>query len=1169
MKKAEKKQKSKYEENLSLLLREVAHYKHSNFKKETKNIIKTKHFLKYFESYNNSFMKTPLDLVWCFNNLTEKFLEDISKLKYEEIIPLIIQLLCGDFKDTIKKKKIVDLKQENQKICSFYLLPLSPKSNQNILFALCLRGAKTVSSEMHFLAITTNWNFEEIAQKFLDKINNDNNYPLVDYDKNGIYLVEEILFSHKEKENISGTIICYPLKNIDISENKIFESKKIHGKIISIFNNSEDFKNNPLNESIINQIEKNQYEILIISAIEGGYWDYKLSLQEKNYVKDSTSFILSGRPGTGKTTVILFKLFSIFFNYILKKQIKLVDINNNIGNNNDNINKNEDININKPTDLLRVVFTSLSQHLCERQQSIFEQTMVRKMEEKLNDEINLEYDPISDNALRSISSFRKLYKYPIFTNFRKLMFMIDGSLNFQFFSRHNLMIYEHDHDTEYFYSKDHEYEVNGYSYINKSKYMNFFYRSPTFSNVIHLKEANESTFISFYNSFLSKRKKIPLAQTLYLLNLNPLEIYAQLISIIKGSYSSHLYFNNCISKDDYKTKGRKITDLPNLDDIYDVCMIYEEYKNNNNYFDIQDLVNFLIRQVKLELKNVKLIDYLFIDEIQDLTISQIYLLILVSNQVKIYAGDTCQTISKTNRFRFSELTTIFHSFSKIMPNYKKVTNAYLCLNYRLNSKILRLSTFMAYLMKILFPNTIDKFQDDFSIKIIDQKPIHLSDINLIVNKINNYNNGNGNNNINNDYTLAANHCFIYSNEQDGEELTNLYGENIFKLSVEQSKGLEFEMVIVYNFFSSSNFQGLWDKIFRNLKGIKNESINNSAKLELKKILYQENMSYLIETLHLRNIYQMLTEEQIHNKIVNELNDFVYPELDLQFDKHKIFEFCSELKQFYVIITRPKTFLVFYERNLNYERDSFYNFMESQEVSLIVPESYNSQNIFLDNVTKYFNDINLIVKSPEQLRILGNEEFNEGHYSRANYLYKTAKNDLLATISEIFYNEENKTERINIYNENNSELKSLSKKIVFDVNKILDEHEKNNLNKIIPLDSNKINIENILQQMVIIKGKNLIFIENYDEAIKLYEKHHMLKEKAMIYLNYKKEYLKAFEIFNSIHDYKYALESLKKSNRVKKIIDYCNERLIKTYLGIVDYNNIYIEYTNSFFNDIYH
>ena len=137
MKKKQSKAKTKYEENLETLLREVTHYKRTNFKKETRNGIKTKHFLKYFESCNNSFMNTPLDLVWCFNYLTEKFLEDISSIDYEEIIPLIIQLLCGDFKNTNKKKKMVDLRQENQKICSFYLLPLNPKSNQNILFSLC------------------------------------------------------------------------------------------------------------------------------------------------------------------------------------------------------------------------------------------------------------------------------------------------------------------------------------------------------------------------------------------------------------------------------------------------------------------------------------------------------------------------------------------------------------------------------------------------------------------------------------------------------------------------------------------------------------------------------------------------------------------------------------------------------------------------------------------------------------------------------------------------------------------------------------------------------------------------------------------------------------------------------------------------------------------------
>ena len=431
MKKKSSKAQSKYDENLSTLYREVTNYKHIYFKKETRKVIKTKHFLKYFESCNNSFMNTPLDLVWNNNYLTPNFLEDISSIEYDDIIPLIIQLLIGDFQNTIKKKKLVDLRKPNQKICSFYFLPLNNNVNKNILFALCLKGKYSPSSSIHFLSISSNWDFEEKALEFLEEINNNNDeFPLVDFDKNGIYLVDEILFSHKEKDKFSDRIICYPLKNISIH---------------NVNYNVDDFMTNQLNESIINQIEDNQYEPLIISAIEGGYWDYKLSLQEKKYVKNSDSFILSGRPGTGKTTVILFKLFSIYFNYILKKKNRLNDFNKLKTNNNNKINKT--------TKSLRVVFTSLSQPLCEKQQKIFEETMVRKI-----DELESDYFPISNDGLKLMSSFIGLSEYPIFANFRKIMFMIDGSLNSHFFNS------EGDHNTKYFYSKNYIYDVNKYSF---------------------------------------------------------------------------------------------------------------------------------------------------------------------------------------------------------------------------------------------------------------------------------------------------------------------------------------------------------------------------------------------------------------------------------------------------------------------------------------------------------------------------------------------------------------------------------------------------------------------------------------------------------------------------------------------------------------------------------
>ena len=92
---------------------------------------------------------------------------------------------------------------------------------------------------------------------------------------------------------------------------------------------------------------------------------------------------------------------------------------------------------------------------------------------------------------------------------------------------------------------------------------------------------------------------------------------------------------------------------------------------------------------------------------------------------------------------------------------------------------------------------------------------------------------------------------------------------------------------------------------------------------------------------------------------------------MDFDIHEIFEFCSEIKKFYVIITRPKTFLVFYETNLNKGRNSFYELMKSKPIDLIVEEENgnNTQTQFLNNAFNYFININLKVKTPDELHII--------------------------------------------------------------------------------------------------------------------------------------------------------------------------------------------------------
>ena len=168
------------------------------------------------------------------------------------------------------------------------------------------------------------------------------------------------------------------------------------------------------------------------------------------------------------------------------------------------------------------------------------------------------------------------------------------------------------------------------------------------------------------------------------------------------------------------------------DEIYNYYIKYENWKKEKNYFDFQDVVNYLIRQVSIELvsKNVKLIDILFIDEVQDFSINQLYLMSLIAKDIKVLAGDTCQTISKTNAFRFCDLNSIYYiakNINDITQNKNSLdipipeeiqTN----LNFRCHFPILKLAHLIYEMIFLLFPQTLDKVKCDYTKDITGYKP---------------------------------------------------------------------------------------------------------------------------------------------------------------------------------------------------------------------------------------------------------------------------------------------------------------------------------------------------------------------------------------------------------------------------------------------------------------
>ena len=583
------------------LINEVKNFKAKNFKKESNKILKIIYFTKYIESIDYSLRNSKISFLWSNHIFLKQFVYELESYpEFEEPVQRIIEVLCGNFSNSKKIKKLYkylndyDIENESniyltQKLCSFYYIRLS-NNNLRIFFCICLKidenCSKTASAYIYFISLSEEWNFEKRGLDFINNyISEDDNFPLIEFDKSGFFMSKELLFNDRKDKNKDGNAeICFPLKHLSTHNSSIFKTEIINKKTHYFFNSANDFITNEINSSIISQLEKDEYEQVIKDAINGEFWaDIKLSNQEKEKIFPSKPFIISGRPGTGKTTVILVKLFSIYYNFYLKKQKRkefYKMYNSNIYNNKDE---------NLFNSQLRVVFTSFSQELCKEQMKSFT-LMVKNVNE-------LKYNPINEKELKNISSFRDIYNYPIFVNFRKIMFMIDGSLTFQFFKRKDLRVFENPDDSTFYYDEEKLYECNNYFILSdenfKNNFINFFYRSPELDKdnpIVHLRESNENLFLKYYNNFLNNGTE--LAKKLLELKLNPIEVYAQYISIIKGSFTSHLYPTNCISLEEYKKKGKKITDSLCHEVVYEICMEYENYKRKSGYFDVQDLTNF-------------------------------------------------------------------------------------------------------------------------------------------------------------------------------------------------------------------------------------------------------------------------------------------------------------------------------------------------------------------------------------------------------------------------------------------------------------------------------------------------------------------------------------------------------------------------------------------------
>uniref|UniRef100_A0A803KZ79 UvrD-like helicase ATP-binding domain-containing protein n=1 Tax=Chenopodium quinoa TaxID=63459 RepID=A0A803KZ79_CHEQI len=378
--------------------------------------------------------------------------------------------------------------------------------------------------------------------------------------------------------------------------------------------------------------------------------------------------------------------------------------------------------------------------------------------------------------------------------------------------------------------------------------------------------------------------------------LDPLRVFTEINSCIKGRLHYGEGDNNNLSLQSYMQLSKSRVSKFSEDErelIYKIFEDYEKKKVVRGEYDLADLVNDLLCRFKCENYEGELMDFVYIDEVQDLTMKQLALFKYICSNVEegfVFAGDTAQTIAKGIDFRFEDIRNLFYEeflnnkIEGVGEERKRIKGLIsptfqLSQNFRTHAGVLNLAQSIVDLIYYFFPNSIDPLNQETSL-LCGELPILLDCASCEDSLMRIFQDKAGQGDNSNSISFGSEQVIMVRDDYARDKLGKFVGRQALVLTIFECKGLEFEDVLLYNFFGSSPLGEQW-----------------------------------------RIIYEYMEEK------LCTLNPETYPSFTNA--KHDVL--CYELKQLYVTITRTRQRLWICEDN-----DSFLSPMADywQKLNLI-------------------------------------------------------------------------------------------------------------------------------------------------------------------------------------------------------------------------------------------
>ncbi|KAI9453668.1 hypothetical protein BJY52DRAFT_1396510, partial [Lactarius psammicola] len=260
----------------------------------------------------------------------------------------------------------------------------------------------------------------------------------------------------------------------------------------------------------------------------------------------------------------------------------------------------------------------------------------------------------------------------------------------------------------------------------------------------------------------------------------PSVAFGDIIGTIKGSEKSLDFLNRALDRGTYES-------LTNRN--YTLFEAYQKLKRERGERDLADRTHDLLDKIKEKGLKGELVDFVYVDEVQDLLLIDARLIVSLCRNPDgfLWAGDTAQTISIGSTFSFKQLGSFVYRYQKSIravrgiPSHPK--GFQLLVNYRSHGGIVKCANAIIQLLQ-RFPGAIDVLQPE-----AERDFFLLSTGRTCM--------------------LGSKQCIIVRDEAARQKLRTDIGPVGIILTLFNSKGLEYDDVILYDFFGESANANLW------------------------------------------------------------------------------------------------------------------------------------------------------------------------------------------------------------------------------------------------------------------------------------------------------------------------------------------------------------------------